>query len=76
VDYPWSFYTRAAIAADFTILFLSIPAYRRTFIEGGWDSFTVVTFNQQPILTNDECRAMLHAAWVDVSGRFPFRTTG
>ena len=51
-----------------------MPTYRRAFVEGASDFFTVVTFNRLPILTTDEGRVILHAAWVDVQGRFPFKT--
>lgn len=51
-----------------------MPQYRRSLIEGGTFFFTVVTFNRAPILTGEEARNLLHAAWLDVTGRFPFRT--
>jgi putative transposase len=52
-----------------------MPTFRRAFIEGGSYFFTVVTFGRLPILTTQESREILHAAWLDVQGRFPFRTT-
>ena len=51
-----------------------MPRFRRAFIEGGSYFFTVVTFNRMPILTTEESRAILRAAWLDVNGRFPFET--
>ena len=50
-----------------------MPTFRRAFIEGASYFFTVVEFNRLPILTGEACRKMLHAAWLDVCGRFPFR---
>jgi putative transposase len=51
-----------------------MPTFRRAFVEGASYFFTVVTFNRLPILTTHECRGMLHTAWLDVQGRFPFKT--
>ncbi len=51
-----------------------MPNYRRAFVEGGSNFYTVVASDRLPILTTDESRAMLHDAWLDVQGRFPFRT--
>ncbi|RJQ40945.1 MAG: transposase [Anaerolineaceae bacterium] len=48
--------------------------YRRSFIDGGTYFFTVVTYQRQPILTDSLSRALLRAAWLDVSNRFPFTT--
>jgi putative transposase len=36
--------------------------------------FTVVKYDWLPILTTDESRPILHDAWLDVRGRYPFRT--
>jgi putative transposase len=51
-----------------------MPNYRRAFVEGASYFFTVVTSDRLPILTTDESRAILHDAWLDVKGRFPFKT--
>ena len=51
-----------------------MPNYHRVFVEGATYFFTVVTFNRLPLLTTDEGRAILHDAWLEVQGRFPFRT--
>ena len=51
-----------------------MPEYRRAKIAGGTFFFTVVTFNRLPILTGATARALLHAAWVEIRERFPFRT--
>ena len=51
-----------------------MSTYRRAFVEGASYFFTVVTYGRLPILTTDEFRAILHDAWLDVRGRFPFRT--
>jgi putative transposase len=51
-----------------------MPTYRRAFVEGATYFFTVVTYGRLPILTTDESRAILHDAWLDVRGRFPFKT--
>jgi putative transposase len=51
-----------------------MPQYRRASIEGGTYFFTVVTYNRVPILTTDDARLLLHAAWMDVRTRFPFST--
>jgi putative transposase len=50
-----------------------MPEYRRAFIEGG-TFFTVVTYNRMPIFSTSECRKLLHDAWLDVCGVFPFQT--
>jgi putative transposase len=51
-----------------------MSTYRRAFVEGATYFFTAVTYNRLPILTTDESRAILHDAWLDVQGRFPFTT--
>jgi putative transposase len=51
-----------------------MPTYRGTFVEEATDFFTMVTYGRLPILTTDESRAILHDAWLDVRGRFPFKT--
>jgi putative transposase len=51
-----------------------MPTYRRACVEGASYFFTVVTFNRLPILTTDESRVILRGAWIDVQGRFPFKT--
>jgi len=51
-----------------------MPEYRRSFIPGGTFFFTVVTFHRCPILTRKDARDILHRAWADVQGRFPFTT--
>jgi putative transposase len=51
-----------------------MPTFRRAFVEGASYFFTVVTFDRLPILTEERCRKILHDAWLDVKGRFPFHT--
>jgi putative transposase len=51
-----------------------MPTYRRAFVEGATYFFTIVTYARLPILTTEESRGILHDAWLDVQGRFPFRT--
>ena len=51
-----------------------MPEYRRIKIAGGTYFFTVVTYKRKPILTNINCRLLLHVAWKDVMVRFPFHT--
>lgn len=51
-----------------------MPDYRRSWLPGGTFFFTVVTHHRQPILTQPECRHILHNAWTDVCRRFPFTT--
>jgi putative transposase len=51
-----------------------LPEYRRFKSAGGTFFFTVVTYQRLPLLTTDEARAILHAAWVDVNQRYPFTT--
>ena len=47
-----------------------MPNYRRAFVEGASYCFTLVTFDQLPILTKERCGKILHDAWLDVSGRY------
>ncbi len=51
-----------------------MPEYRRNRIEGGTYFFTVVTYQRRPILTSTTARKLLHKAWEDTKGRFPFET--
>ena len=51
-----------------------MPTYRRAFVKGATYFFTVVTYGRLPILTTFESRPILHDAWLDVRGRYPFVT--
>lgn len=53
-----------------------MPTFRRAFVEDASYIFTVVTFDRLPVLTTEESRARLHAAWVDVFRRYPLKTVG
>ena len=49
-----------------------MPEYRRSKLAGGTFFFTVVTSHRQPILTPEESRHILRAAWENVMERYPF----
>jgi putative transposase len=49
-----------------------MPEYRRVRVEGGTYFFTAITYRRLPILTTPEARKILHSAWEDVQGRYPF----
>lgn len=51
-----------------------MPNYHRSLVEGGTYFFTVVTYQRQPILTNEQSRSILRKAWMEVTNRFPFET--
>jgi len=51
-----------------------MPNYRRVKESGGTYFFTLVTFDRLPLFSNQQCRAILHDAWVDVHSRHPFET--
>ena len=51
-----------------------MPEYRRVFLKGGIFFITIVTYNRMPLFTNPQARKIPHKAWVDVAGRFPFKT--
>jgi putative transposase len=49
-----------------------MPEYRRSKLAGGTFFFTVVTYHRYPILTTEESRHILRAAWENVMKRYPF----
>jgi putative transposase len=51
-----------------------MPNYHRSLVEGGIYFFTVVTFQRQPIFTNETARNILHQAWQEVKEGYPFET--
>jgi putative transposase len=51
-----------------------MPHYIRSRVEGGTYFFTVVTYHRLPILTRENSREILRAAWLDAENRFPFET--
>jgi putative transposase len=51
-----------------------MPDYRRAYVPGGTFFFTVTTFERQPILTGEPCRAALRLAINEVRKRFPFQS--
>lgn len=51
-----------------------MPHYIRSRVEGGIYFFTVVTYHRLPILTCENSREILRAAWLDAENRFPFET--
>jgi putative transposase len=50
-----------------------MPEYRRTKVKGGTYFFTVVTFDRQPILTNDQVRSALREGIQEVRQSMPFK---
>ena len=65
---------RTAHLFDFFRYNILMPEYRRPKFAGGTFFFTVVTFNRLPILIDETARAILHSAWMEIGGRFPFQT--
>jgi len=51
-----------------------MPDYRRSFVEGGYYFFTVVTYGRLPILTTTPAREILRGVWGEVRQSFPFET--
>jgi putative transposase len=51
-----------------------MPNYIRLRVDGGTYFFTVVTYQRQPILTNETSRRILREAWKETERRFPFET--
>ncbi len=51
-----------------------MPEYRRIMQPGGTYFFTVVTYNRQPLFLSQQCRDILHSAWVNVQSCHPFET--
>jgi len=49
-----------------------MPDYRRMLVPGGTFFFTVVTFNQRPLLISDLSRQTLRRAWTLVREKHPF----
>ena len=48
--------------------------YRRSHFQGGTYFFTVVTYNRLPIFLDEDCRKILHNAWMTVQAKHPFQT--
>ena len=46
--------------------------YRRAKIPGGYYFFTVVTYDRQPLFSNESARVCLRQVWKDVQQRWPF----
>ncbi|MBN2411249.1 transposase, partial [candidate division KSB1 bacterium] len=49
-----------------------MPNYKRIYIPGAQYFFTVVTYNRQPILTNQTARELLREAILNVKDNHPF----
>ena len=49
-----------------------MPEYRRAFQPGGTFFFTLVTETREPLLVEPTARHLLHAAFEQTRGRFPF----